>query len=230
MATRARNQAASNNNTFIIIGAIVAAVAVGILLIVVSSGDTSLGADIDYSEIPTSRTSDGGFILGDPEAPITIVAFEDFLCPHCQSYQPTIKEFIAQYVATGQAKFEYRMLPAVDPTYSAVAASLAECTSELGGSFWEAHDLLFTIASSQRFNDTAARNFAERIGIPYAQLLDCQPDALQYQTDQALAREIGVTGTPTVLVRIGDGAPQRGLVSSRPALSEMGNLVAQYNS
>lgn len=219
----------SNRTTFIIVGVIIAAVVVGIVAILLSSGDIAAGPTVDYSEIPSDRAADGGFVLGDPDAPVTIVAFEDFLCPHCQSYEPTIKQFINEYVATGQAKFEYRMLPAVHQTFSPLAAALAECAADNGGSFWEAHDILFELASSRSFNENAARAFAERIDIPYSTLLECQSSATQYLTDQELARELGVTGTPTVLVRVGDGAPQRGVVSQRPSLGELGSIVERYN-
>ncbi|MBC7812031.1 MAG: hypothetical protein H7175_12830, partial [Burkholderiales bacterium] len=33
-----------------------------------------------YNGMIAERTADGGFILGDPNAPVTIVAFEDFTC------------------------------------------------------------------------------------------------------------------------------------------------------
>lgn len=224
------NNGGSNRTTFIIVGVIIAAVAVGIIAILLSSNDIAAGPAIDYSEIPSERTEDGGFVLGDPDAPVTLVAFEDFLCPHCQSYEPTIKQFIREYVATGQAKFEYRMLPAVHQTFSPLAAALAECAADNGSTFWEAHDILFELASSRSFNENAARTFAERIDIPYSTLLECQSGATQWQTDQALARELGVTGTPTVLIRVGDGSPQAGIVSQRPSLSEIGSVVERYNS
>src|SRR5215207_4842489 len=37
-------------------------------------------------ELHRERLSDGGFIIGDPDAPITIVEFADWACPHCQDY------------------------------------------------------------------------------------------------------------------------------------------------
>ena len=41
------------------------------------------------------------------------------------------EQFINDYVATGLARFEYRFLPAVDPTYSPLSAKLAECADIL---------------------------------------------------------------------------------------------------
>lgn len=194
------------NAVMLIIGGLVV-LAVAVAAIVISSQSTGAEhANIDYSQVPQSRTEDGAFVLGNPEAPITIVAFEDFLCPHCQAYKPTINELMEKYVATGLARFEYRMLPAVDPTYSVVAARLAECADTLNpGAFWEAHDVLFELASKQRFNNESARAFAEQMSLSYTDVLDCAEDARQVDVDRALAQSLQVSGTPTVMVRYGDG-------------------------
>src|SRR4051812_21621616 len=85
----------------LIIGIVVAAVVVAVLAILISSSGTR-GVSVDYSKIPQGRTDDGAFILGDPAAPVTVMAFEDFLCPHCQDYQSVITRFIKEQVATGK--------------------------------------------------------------------------------------------------------------------------------
>lgn len=223
--TKVKNSDTNRHLILMVIAGLIGVVAIA--AIVISATGTSLNAtSIDYASIPQSRTADGAFILGDPEAPVTIVAFEDFLCPACQGYQGVIKQFIQDYVVTGQARFEYRMLPAVDPTYSTVAASLAECSDELRpGSFWDAHDTLFTLASSQRFNPNTARQFSERMGLSYSQILDCTKDARQWQVDQALATQNNVSGTPTILIRYGNGPLQPSPVGPRPAIDGFGILV-----
>ncbi|MGQ9910017.1 MAG: thioredoxin domain-containing protein [Candidatus Flexifilum sp.] len=63
------------------------------------------------ASLPQSRTPDGGFVLGDPDAPITIIEFADWACPHCQDYHTTISALIADQVAAGRAAFEFRILP-----------------------------------------------------------------------------------------------------------------------
>lgn len=161
---------------------------------------------IDYSDIPQSRTEDGGFVLGDPDAPITIVEFADFMCPHCQAYHPTIKQLIETYVATGQAKFEYRFFPVVDRDLSPLTASLAECSDILNpGSFWQAHDVLYEMTTAG-FHGLSPFAFAARAGLDYDEMVSClREDAGQVATDAALGQEAGVGGTPTIMVRYGDG-------------------------
>ena len=163
----------------------------------------------DYRGIPQSRTDDGGFVLGDPSAPVTIVEFADFLCPYCQSYKPVIDQFIVDFVATGQARFEYRFFPVVDPTYSPLAARFAECTDTLQpGAFWRAQDTLFTITSQGRFAPTMLRDFAVAMEMSYDDLAACAQTADQVDTDRALGNSLGIPGTPGVMVRYGDDTPQ----------------------
>ena len=209
-------------------GIIVAAVVIAVIFVVLSSQSSFSEVTSDYSAIPQGRQADGGFVLGDPDAPITVVAFEDFLCPACQRYKPIVEKYIEAYVATGQARFEYRMLPVVHPGYSRLAAQLAECADTLRpGSFWEAHDALFQIASARSFSDNSGRSFAEMMDMSYTELLECTQDASQVNTDMRLAQQHSVTGTPSVFVRYGDGPLQVSRFGQHPSFEQLGNLVAE---
>ena len=171
-----------------------------------------------------------GFVLGDPAAPITIVAFEDFLCSHCQRYKSTVDKLISQYVVKGMARFEYRFTPVVDPAYSRLTAQLAECADTLRpGSFWTAHDRLFQLASARRFNDSSARSFAEMMDMSYADLLECTRDATQVDIDTQYANQLEVRGTPTVFFQIGNAMPQLSPFSNQPTIEQLGALIEQFN-
>ncbi len=212
----------NNRKTLVIfLATFVVAVGAAIAFIVLSSQQTLGEPGAATSGLYQERLEDGGFILGDPDAPITIVAFEDFLCPHCQRYEPTLKQFIEEYVATGQARFEYRMFTIVNPTFSPLTAQLAECAEELKpGSFWEAHDIMFNITSSSNFAANGARRFAQEIGLSYSELLACTENANQYQVDTQLATQLGATGTPSIFVRY---KTEEGL--SEPQWIEFGGQV-----
>jgi protein-disulfide isomerase len=188
--------------TFVVIVGVIAVLAAVAVIMVSSNSASATGRN--YSDIPQSRTTDGGFVLGYDEAPITIVEFSDFTCPHCQEYAETIHRVIDDFVATGRAKLEYRMFPIVHPQYKDFTAELAECVGELQpGSFWNAHDLIFQLASAGRY-DAMGRTVADRFGLEYSDLLQCAGEARQHVTDTALGQRAGVEGTPAVLVRYGD--------------------------
>lgn len=219
----------SPQRTRLILGAIiVVAVVVAVIFVVLSSQSSISESANDYSAITQARQADGGFVLGDPNAPITIVAFEDFLCGHCQRYKTTVDNFIESYVATGMARFEYRFLPVVHPGYSRLAAQLAECSETLRpNSFWNAHDAMYQIASARAFSDSSSRTFAEMMDFAYADLLECTADADQVDKDIRLADQNSVTGTPTVFVRFGNSPLQRSRFGQQPNFEQLGLLVAE---
>lgn len=225
-----KSKGRSKQTKMILAAVIFIAVALAAILVVLSSQNSFSEQAFDYSQIPQSRTDDGGFILGDPDAPITIVAFEDFLCGHCQSYKSTVDKLVSQYVAKGMARFEYRFTPVVDPAYSRLTAQLAECAETLRpGAFWNAHDRLFELASARRFNDNSARTFAEMMDLPYTALLECTRDATQVDIDTQLATQLQVGGTPTVFFRLGDGVPQPSPFSNQPNIEQLGALIEQFS-
>jgi protein-disulfide isomerase len=206
-----RESNVKQQRTILIIGIIaVIAVIVAVLAILISNNSVPTASPSAYTDVPQSRTQDGGFVLGDPDAPVTIIEFADFACPHCQDYAPDIAKFVHEYVFTGKAKFEYRMfISAADPTYGPYTAQLAECTDTLKpGTFFPAHDVLFELGSRARFNANTAKTLAERVGVDYGKLLNCAQNADQFNTDVKLGTGLGVQSTPTIMVRLGDAVPQ----------------------
>ncbi|RMG75650.1 MAG: hypothetical protein D6711_06100 [Chloroflexi bacterium] len=162
-----------------------------------------------YADIPQSRGEDGAFILGDPEAQIVIMEFADFLCPHCQDYHDeVIGDLIEQFVATGQARFEYRFFPIIDQTYSPRLAAVNECAYQQG-LFWATHNELYVMAQDRLIGPDFEEILADRVGLDLDLLNTCldSGDATQYETDTALGIELAVSGTPAVRVRVGDGEP-----------------------
>ena len=219
------------SNRVIIAAVVVAAVAVAAAFVILNSQSGRSADGSAYAGIPQGRQDDGGFVLGDEDAPITIVAFEDFLCGHCQRFKPTVDQFVEKYVKTGMARFEYRIFPAVHPGYSPLAGKLAECADTLRpGSFWHAHDVLFDIASARAFSDQSSRSFAETLGFDYAKVLECTADASQVDTDTQLGQMLGVTGTPTIMLRYNDGYPQHSPFGRQANFEQLSSLVEQANA
>jgi len=160
-----------------------------------------------YDDIPVSRAEDGGFVLGDPDAEITLVEFSDFMCPHCQTYTEVAHQFIEEFVVTGQANFQYRMFPLVHPEFSVMTAKIAECAGEQDlVQFWYAHDMLFEMAQRGEIGADTASVVVDELDLDEDQLMLCMDDAVQYETDQALGRSLGVQGTPAVRASI-EGSP-----------------------
>lgn len=191
----------------IVISSIVG-VAIILAIVLIAVNNQSSASSIDFAEIPQSRTDDGAFVLGNPDAPVTIVEFADFACPHCQQYRQTVDQFIREHVATGNAKFEFRFFPTTGGQRTTFAGQVAQCAEEQQeGSFWKAYEIFYELATTGQYGDQMGRVVAERLGLDYSQILNCTSDANQPATDLALGRRLGVTGTPAVMVRYGNADP-----------------------
>lgn len=73
-----------------------------------------------------SQTPEGGFVMGNPDAPVKVVEFASFTCGHCANFAETgAPSLIEDYVKTGQVSFEIRNFVR-DPADMA-AALLSRC-------------------------------------------------------------------------------------------------------
>src|SRR5689334_20007663 len=158
-----------------------------------------------YADIPFSRTEDGAPVLGDPDAPITIIEFADFACPYCQRYEPTVQEFIQKYVATGRAKYEFRILPTAGGQMTSFIGSMVSCMEDQdAGVFWPLHDELYARAEAGEYDGDMMKEMAKHFHLNYVDALTCMGEhgkPLQAETDSQLASNLAVNGTPGIRVR-----------------------------
>jgi protein-disulfide isomerase len=82
--------------------------------------------------IPLKISIDNDPIIGNPNAPITIIEFSDFQCPFCARFHiQTLPAIINEYVNDGKVKLVFRdfLIQSIHP--NAVPASIAaECANE----------------------------------------------------------------------------------------------------
>lgn len=94
--------------------------------------------DLDGDAIPTIEAPDGtswtetvtvseegGYILGNPDAPLKLVEYASHTCPACASFSVSGKPGIKEYVATGVVSFEQREV--FLNTFDVVIGGLAQC-------------------------------------------------------------------------------------------------------
>lgn len=145
--------------------------------------------------------------MGNPEATVTVQAWEDFLCPACGDWATTIESrLIADYVESGDVLLEFHQFPLQMHAPGAnMGAQASECAADQGA-FWPYHDRLFAEAASRG----QAGFQLERL-VDYAGDLDLDEDEFRqcmtsqkYRTavDESVneAIRLGLNSTPSVLV------------------------------
>jgi len=144
-------------------------------------------------------------IKGDPKADITVIAYEDFACPHCKEYVenvvPTIQK---QYIKPGKVRYEHRDFPIpVKEPESYTAANAARAVQVLGGdkAFWVALDQLF--AHQDSLGKDLYASLGKQTCLGKKKVKNAAANERYKETireDRRHGRNKGVRATPTVLV------------------------------
>ncbi len=154
---------------------------------------------------PPARERD--HIYGDPDAPISLIAYSDFECPFCKQFHTTPKVLVDAY--PDEVNWVYRHLPL--PMHNPGAerqAEASECAAALGGNdaFWAYADAIYerTESNGNGFPLADLVPLAEEIGLDETEFEACVNEG-QYAgrviDDFAEATQLGVNSTPTVIVR-----------------------------
>jgi protein-disulfide isomerase len=189
------------STTIVLIVAGVAILAVS-LLIVFNGGQAQTAAIVSEVTYVTGVTSEGEPYKGSPDAPLQLVEYSDFLCPHCGTFATTIDAVSADYIETGKLQVIYRNY-AFLATESVQAAQAAECALDQGADkFWQYHDLLFANQGIGRGASSKARliSYAEQIGLDtttFRTCLNSNAKAGEVQSDLDEGNRLGVSSTPT---------------------------------
>jgi protein-disulfide isomerase len=137
-------------------------------------------------------------VLGNPDAPVTVLEYGDFECPYCAAAAPVLRQLVEE--SQGQVKLVFRHFPLADAHPHALTAALAAEAAGAQDAFWPMHDLLF--ARQDRLSDVALRAYAEELGLDGSRVVGeaAQEFAGKVAADFAAGLEDEVAGTPTVVV------------------------------
>ena len=155
--------------------------------------------------IPLKISADNDPIIGNPDAPITIIEFSDFQCPFCARFHiETLPTIMEEYIEKGDVKLVFRDFPLQNIHPNAVPASVAaECANEQG-EFKEMHDILFEKQNEWSNLETGYaielfNQYSEQINLEHEQFTSCLSTAKyvkEIQNDLNDGRMYGITGTP----------------------------------
>ena len=146
--------------------------------------------DIDVSDSP---------IYGDPRAPVTVVMFADFQCPHCKAEAPVMREAVDHF--RGRVKLAFKHFPLKMHPQAAEAAVATEAAREQG-KFWEMHDLVFS--RQNQLDDESLVAYAEQLGLDVQRFkADMQSEKVRgrVERDRTEGEKLDIQGTPAVFVQ-----------------------------
>lgn len=156
-------------------------------------------------EIMDRIPDEQGHILGDVNAPVTVVEFADFQCPYCASAELIVKQILSQY--PDKIRFLYRHFPITTThPYAMDAAIASECANDQNA-FWEMHDLIYIRQSEFEKDGFSSQEFFSKIAIATGiNNIEFEKCTNSYSFNDYVAQDIsdglryGVSGTPTFFV------------------------------
>jgi len=192
--------------------AAVVAILVVVSVVVAGGGDsgtttTSAASSALFDGIPQNGTE-----LGAKGAPVTFIQFEDLQCPICRSYQEDgFSDIVRDYVRPGKVKLRFAGIAILgQDSEKALRYALAAGNQ---GKLWQYVAALYANQGEENtgwVTDDVLERLAKDVGLDWTQLQQDASSAKVTQQAQAIAAEagrLGVPGTPTFFVKIGDGQP-----------------------
>ena len=154
---------------------------------------------------PVKISADDDPVIGNPNAPITIIEFSDFQCPFCARFHvQTLPLLLEEYIEQGKVKLVFRDFPIQSIHPNALPAAVAaECANEQG-QFKAMHDMLFDNQNqwSKQETDVALSIFtqyATEIQLDQNTFDSCLTSGKyieEIRNDLEDGRSYDVTGTP----------------------------------
>ena len=180
----------------------------------------------DWSTIVT-KTAEGGFLMGNPNAKVKLVEFGSMTCPHCAEFEEQGgKALVDNYVKKGLVSWEFRNF--VRDPFDMTATLLARCGGEANffgmtrtlfsdqknwvgkvqGADQAQLQALQSMPPAQQFSTIAdlagLKTFAAQRGVPRAKAEQClanqaEIDGLVQMNSDAVS-SFNIPGTPAFLI------------------------------
>ena len=152
--------------------------------------------------------------LGNEDANITVIEFADYRCPFCQKFhEETFDKVVTNFINTGKAKFLFKDFVVNDRSEykgSMQAALASHCAAEQN-KYWEYQKEIFKNFKPEPqhwINLDSLVKFANNIQIPEIEKFKSCVESNKYQNQiqesGSLAKQLGITGTPSFVVMKND--------------------------
>jgi len=159
----------------------------------------------DSKLLTTKLIENGSPIMGDSNAPITILEWGDYQCTFCYKFhQNTLDTINDNFIKTGKVKLVFRDFPLNGPD-SVLAAEASYCAEDQE-KYWQYHNELYKNWGGEKtgwITRESLDKFAVTVDLDLVEFNACL-DEHKYQnkviTHYEFGKEIGIDATPSFLV------------------------------
>lgn len=143
--------------------------------------------------------SDKDHVQGNNYAPIELVEYGDYECPHCGRAYPIIKKI--QRELADDLRFIFRNFPIPESHPHAVNAALAAEAAAIQQKYWEMHDMIFE--NQQYLEHEHLLSYAKAINLDVKRFnndMEKKTPLARVESDFESGIRSGVNGTPSFFV------------------------------
>ena len=136
---------------------------------------------------------------GAPDAPVTLVEYGDFQCPHCGAAHPILKQL--QQMHGENLRLIFRHFPLSNSHPMAIPAAMAAEAAAKQNKFWEMHDMIFE--HQNQLSPEALLKFADKLKLNMKAFeADSEDVSLAEKIDASFESGVrsGVNGTPSFFI------------------------------
>ncbi|QOL50284.1 DsbA family protein [Massilia litorea] len=154
----------------------------------------------------TKQIDETDHVLGPADAPVTLVEYGDFQCPHCRAAHFYLKNVLA--TMGEDMRFVFRHMPLTQVHPMAQAAAEAAEAADAQGKFWPMHDLIYE--NQDLLSPALLTRLGQRLGLDMQRFTD---DVVSHRflskvkEDFMGAVRSGAAGTPSFFI---NGEPYEG--------------------
>jgi protein-disulfide isomerase len=141
----------------------------------------------------------GDHFQGPADAPVELVEYGDYQCPHCGRAYPIIKRI--QEKLGKDLKFVFRNFPLSEAHPQAFMAAVATEAADKQHKFWEMHDILFE--RQENLDLESIVSYAVHMGLndkTFIKDLEDEKLSAKVEADFESGIHSGVNGTPTFFI------------------------------
>lgn len=165
-------------------------------------------------------------VMGNPNAPVTLLEYASMTCPHCKSFHEEIMPAITRkYINSGEVRYIVRPFPFNGDRVGEAAFMLAMCAP--GNNYYPMMDALFSTQHSWAFgNDPASelKRISKLSGMSETEYQVCLSNRTLYlkmiEARDLAVRKFNVRATPTIFIDNERFARPRSVANLSAALDE----------
>lgn len=207
---REQDKGRQQKTTIAIVIGLIAVFAIAVIVLSNMPAEATLpdGLEEQYAGLPKSLTEEGFPVLGNPDAPVSVIEVSSFDCPSCGIFYKTVTTELIDRVRAGEISLTYVPVYGTGGIPNGQGAARAAVCAGEQDAFWTYHSALFSwqdLFGNAAFSGSRLASGADALELDRAAWDSCisssRPDTvLQEAISYVSTLGERFQGTPTILV------------------------------